>query len=80
VGRGWHSSCTKVIDNAIVGFISDQKSAVKSGIVKAQKATVYSSKNAIGSGSIIQPSKQTSNSFIASIVKWCRSLFRARRQ
>ena len=81
VGSGWHSSCTKVIDNAIVGFISDQQAAAgKSGIVKAQKATVHSSNNARGSSRIIQSFKQPSNSFIASIVKWCRSLFAARQQ
>jgi hypothetical protein len=78
VNSGWHSSRTKVIDNAIVGLISDQQAAAeKSGIAKAQKTnrqnSVYKTKK------IVQSSVPAPMSLMSSIVRWCRGLFAGRK-
>jgi hypothetical protein len=70
VGDGWHSSRTKIIDNAIIGFISDQQAAAeKGGIVKAQKTNRQKMKKEF------QSSMPAPMSLMSSIVRWCRALF-----
>jgi hypothetical protein len=78
ISGGWHSSRTKVIDNAIVGLISDQQAAVeKNG---PQKTIGQTSNTFINNNLIVEPSKPPPMSLIASIVEWCRSLFARRQQ
>jgi hypothetical protein len=74
INSGWHSSRTKVIDNAIVGLISDQQAAAeKSGIVKAQKtnrqSSVYKTKTSFKSSTPVPMS------LWSSIARWCRGFF-----
>lgn len=76
VRSGWHSSRTKIIDNAIIGFISEQQAAVeKNGTMRGQ-------------GTIVQPSnvretstnefyKSPPRSSFASILWWFRRLIAA---
>lgn len=66
VGSGWHSSRTKVIDNALIGLLSDQKPdtpAIKGDkFIPPPKLTP-----------IFQPSDVRPISLIDSIVRWCKS-------
>jgi hypothetical protein len=80
VSSGWHSSRTKVIDNALIGLISDQQAAAEhSGIDKAQKTIVYNL-SVITPSAIIQPSKPPPTSLIASIMRWCLGLVSGRQK
>jgi hypothetical protein len=79
VSSGWHSSRTKVIDNAIIGLISDQQAAAeKNDVVKTQKQSFIIPRMS-ENNSIVQPSKPPPGPLIASIVRWLRSFLAGQR-
>ena len=71
VSSGWHSSRTKVIDNALIGFISDQQAAAEKSDSKMQRASAHNFADPIQD---VPASKPFPRSAIAAILNWFRNV------
>jgi hypothetical protein len=77
LGNGWHSSRSKVIDNAIVGFIMSQKASTSPSHVKVERKapTVVSHRPRSTPERQVVMAKQPRASMVENIGRWLGRMF-----